>query len=803
MIRFARLLVLLPLLWVEGVWAVDCADTDYYLQTQVAIDDLGATGCDAVSGNVYISGFDFDLSPLSNIQSIGGNLTLEFVDNIDGLASLATIGGSLEIDRSKLTSLDGFDSLTNIGGGLALTSNLELIDVQGLEGIESLENLVVQENHQLTSLDGLSGLTTINGQLYLRWNRDLPNLDAFAGLTTVGEIFIIDMSLAHIDGLSNAAGYTTFWLERVNSIVNVDALVGVTELAALFITESHNLLNLDGLSNLVRVEPDGYLEVSNNGPLANCKGLAPLLAGEEGVDYPTSFDIRNASGCRGVEQILASVTPPTPAEITDARFSSGSIIVDFSLSTSTETAFPITGYSASCTGAEVDVGASPATALLDNTPVQESLSVSGYDPTSVLAAIEVDIDITHSDPTDLYITLTTPEGTELVLWNQGSSGGEDLVGSFPASLTAVDSLDSVARQTMHGEWVLSIEDIDVGPLVREGVLNSWGLRITEELSGNEPIVSESRGTIRLLGAMRGNDYSCTVAPITKLGAGPLSAPYTVSVPLTLPSAPTINSTDYEDGKIILTVSVSDNGGSDIIGYNASCSDGTNTFTKTSTSSRITVSGLTNGVAYTCRVTATNSIGPSSASAATAPIVPEETLSSGLPAWLLYAATQPQTVTAVDQSVGTSAAQVTGVRIDSSHSAGQTFTPAVSGELTSVRMYLRRGGASAAGVTVEIRAVSNGVPSGDVLATKTIANGDVAPVSSSVGAVTVTFATPAALTSGDVYAVLLQTSDAVGYDIWHNNVDYADGTALAADGGGTNWSDAGFDFSFETVMTYTR
>ena len=84
-----------------------------------------------------------------------------------------------------------------------------------------------------------------------------------------------------------------------------------------------------------------------------------------------------------------------------------------------------------------------------------------------------------------------------------------------------------------------------------------------------------------------------------------------------PTAPAISSTDYEDGKIILTVSVSNNGGTDITGYDATCTDGTNTFTGTSTSSPITVSGLTNGVAYTCTVTATNSVGTSSA-LATAP-----------------------------------------------------------------------------------------------------------------------------------------------------------------------------------------
>ena len=46
---------------------------------------------------------------------------------------------------------------------------------------------------------------------------------------------------------------------------------------------------------------------------------------------------------------------------------------------------------------------------------------------------------------------------------------------------------------------------------------------------------------------------------------------------TIRSSPVVTLTDYEDGKIILTVSVSDNGGAEITGYGATCTDGTNTY----------------------------------------------------------------------------------------------------------------------------------------------------------------------------------------------------------------------------------
>ena len=82
----------------------------------------------------------------------------------------------------------------------------------------------------------------------------------------------------------------------------------------------------------------------------------------------------------------------------------------------------------------------------------------------------------------------------------------------------------------------------------------------------------------------------------------------ILAPLSKPTKPSIVSTDYEAGQITLTVSESDNVNANVTQYDATCTDGTSTYTGTSASSPITVSGLTNDVAYTCTVTATNSVG---------------------------------------------------------------------------------------------------------------------------------------------------------------------------------------------------
>ena len=145
--------------------------------------------------------------------------------------------------------------------------------------------------------------------------------------------------------------------------------------------------------------------------------------------------------------------------------------------------------------------------------------------------------------------------------------------------------------------------------------------------------------LTVTGLTNGNTYSCSMTATNSAGTSAASTAVTAipAVP-TAPGAPTITRTDYGDGEIYLFVTVSDNGGSAVTGYTATCTDGTNSFTGTSTDSPITVSGLTNETAYTCTVTATNVIGTGSASSATASITPEEG-ATGLPIWLLYQATQ--------------------------------------------------------------------------------------------------------------------------------------------------------------------
>jgi hypothetical protein len=127
--------------------------------------------------------------------------------------------------------------------------------------------------------------------------------------------------------------------------------------------------------------------------------------------------------------------------------------------------------------------------------------------------------------------------------------------------------------------------------------------------------------ITVTGLTNGTIYSYTVVATTSYGAGAVGNGGRVT-PLTTPGAPSISAVTAGVGLAKVTfVAPSNNGGSPVTSYTVTSTPGGFTGTGVNTNP-ITITGLTNGTAYTFKVTATNAAGsgvPSSASNAVTPI----------------------------------------------------------------------------------------------------------------------------------------------------------------------------------------
>ena len=140
-----------------ALWTVAQCPTNLSLTSQSAVNDFPSTypSCTQLTGYLTIQGADItDLSPLSQLTSVGGRIVVSGCSN--------------------LTTLFGLQNITTIGGRLEILSNPLLSDMNGLSGLALIgDRLVISGNAALTTLAGLSNLNTLGGRLEISNN---PNL---------------------------------------------------------------------------------------------------------------------------------------------------------------------------------------------------------------------------------------------------------------------------------------------------------------------------------------------------------------------------------------------------------------------------------------------------------------------------------------------------------------------------------------------------------------------------------------------------------------------------------------------------
>jgi uncharacterized protein (TIGR02145 family) len=178
-----------------------------------------------------------------------------------------------------------------------------------------------------------------------------------------------------------------------------------------------------------------------------------------------------------------------------------------------------------------------------------------------------------------------------------------------------------------------------------------GETITEYTVTSSPGGVTATGTsspITITGLTNGTAYTFTVTATNSVGTGAASTPSNSVTPVaaTVPDAPSIGKATAGDTEATVTfTSPASDGGSAITTYTVTSSTGG--ITATGASSPITITGLTNGTAYTFTVTATNSVGTGAASGLSNSVTPATVSSS------------PQTVTSstgrvwMDRNLGAS------------------------------------------------------------------------------------------------------------------------------------------------------
>ncbi len=165
--------------------------------------------------------------------------------------------------------------------------------------------------------------------------------------------------------------------------------------------------------------------------------------------------------------------------------------------------------------------------------------------------------------------------------------------------------------------------ISFSPPANNGGASVTGYTVTSSPAGLTS--SGSSGPLTVTGLTNGAAYTFTVTATNSAGTGPVSAASNSVIPATLPGAPQNVSAAAGNGQATISFSApANNGGAAIISYSVTASPGG--LSASGSGSPLTVTGLSDGTAYTFSVTATNSVGAGPASVASNSVTPQ----AGLP-----------------------------------------------------------------------------------------------------------------------------------------------------------------------------
>jgi trimeric autotransporter adhesin len=331
----------------------------------------------------------------------------------------------------------------------------------------------------------------------------------------------------------------------------------------------------------------GYTVTSSPGGLTGTGSVSPItiIGLTNGTAYTFTVTATNSIGTSLASPASNSVTPSAPSTVPGVP----------------------TGVTAIAGNAQATVtftapgsnGGSPITGYTVTSIPSGFLSTSTASPITVTG-------LTNGTAYTFTVTATNAIGTSLA-----SSASNSVTPSAPSTVPGVPTGVTAIAGNAQATVTFTAPGSNGGTAITGYTVTSSPGSITG---------TGSASPITVPGLNNGTAYTFTVTATNAIGTSVASSASNSVTPVTVPGAPTVGTTTAGNTQATVTFTAPvSNGGSAITGYMVTSSPGG--VTGAGSTSPITVTGLTNGTAYTFTVTATNVIGTSMASSASNSVIP--------------------------------------------------------------------------------------------------------------------------------------------------------------------------------------
>ena len=224
-------------------------------------------------GTVSLLNTDWrDLGALSCVQSISGSLVLSesvFLESLDGAENLREIGGLKVHGAPWLSSMEALAPALR-----ASTPDIELSALHSLPDLSALRCLQEAKRFTLGALDGVPDLTplvqlTTASHGFSVFAMPIVDLSGLESLETTESFQIArNPALTRLDGIAALRDVESYAIVTENAaLTDISALGGLDRIGGdLEITDNISLNDADAVTIAGQIDVGGEVEVSGNGP---------------------------------------------------------------------------------------------------------------------------------------------------------------------------------------------------------------------------------------------------------------------------------------------------------------------------------------------------------------------------------------------------------------------------------------------------------------------------------------------------------------------------------------------------------
>ena len=238
-----------------------------------------------------------------NCKILQGDLSISGSDilNLNGLQGLERVEGFNIQNNSVLLNLKGLDSL-NYVGNFRVENNSMIMNFDGLNNLDTVYSFVIGENNKIENFQGLNNLKFIVN-LYIRNNSLLKNFYGLSRLRSVPSSFIVNynVSLNNFYGLDNINSIGDFTVVGNSSLVNFLGLQSLRNLQNFNISKNTSLIDFVGLDNITQLSRECSIEDNNS--LINFYGLHNVRRFSDEISIYRNPLIQNLYGFNNINYI--------------------------------------------------------------------------------------------------------------------------------------------------------------------------------------------------------------------------------------------------------------------------------------------------------------------------------------------------------------------------------------------------------------------------------------------------------------------------------------------------------------------